>query len=628
MKSNIKILIACHKPSELPHNDLFLPVRVGAALHDDNMGLQRDDDGKDNISKKNPGYCELTAIYWAWKNLDADYYGLFHYRRFYSFADKQFPVSEDGHMMIRARILCQEVFDKYKLNDEAQMRRIIESNDLIIHKSRPVRGIPTPTGIPGQTVREHYRQHDGTIIRDSDIELMLAIVRSKFPKEYLYINDYMNGHKFLGYNMFIMKKPYFQKMCKFTFGVLSEAEKTIEPTLPERSVNGNRIYGYLAEILTSAYIYYLRKTNSQLKVKELQMIYALKTDPIKEIVPVKGAVPIIIDLTSNVVPNLNFYTENIVRQLVSSKGDKTKYDVIIGQDNILSKAMAKICESYSTSDVSVRVINYGDYLDRLRETYGIQNVGMKLVLPYLLSGYQKVISLSWNMWVDGGLSSLYTVDVSGCYGAAAKNVRGIGEMREVSVENKRSIAMRLNDDYDISPNDLFDDSVMLINLKEIRKKYTLDDIIKRHAQMHRRYDDLAIECSLYAGGTKTIGQEWNYQIPCEHTMYMANFFAPIGACSEWKSIDKPIISCFENDQLIETSDRFAMKFYAGMTQCQMWPVYVGARELCLAPVQKPMRDRIAPVGSRRRKIAKALFPHGSKRRMLAGKMYRTIAHRR
>ena len=82
-KANIKILIACHKPSELPRNNLFLPVRVGAALASDDFGLQRDDDGKDNISKKNPGYCELTAIYWAWKNLKADYYGLFHYRRFY-----------------------------------------------------------------------------------------------------------------------------------------------------------------------------------------------------------------------------------------------------------------------------------------------------------------------------------------------------------------------------------------------------------------------------------------------------------------------------------------------------------------------------------------------------------------
>ena len=84
--STIKIGVACHKPSELPKNNLFLPIRVGAALASNDLGLQRDDEG-DNISKKNPQYCELTAQYWLWKNAKADYYGLCHYRRFLCFTN-------------------------------------------------------------------------------------------------------------------------------------------------------------------------------------------------------------------------------------------------------------------------------------------------------------------------------------------------------------------------------------------------------------------------------------------------------------------------------------------------------------------------------------------------------------
>ena len=69
----------------MAHNDVYMPLQVGKALSDVDLGVQGDDEG-DNISTKNPNYCELTGLYWAWKNLkDADYIGLAHYRRYFDF---------------------------------------------------------------------------------------------------------------------------------------------------------------------------------------------------------------------------------------------------------------------------------------------------------------------------------------------------------------------------------------------------------------------------------------------------------------------------------------------------------------------------------------------------------------
>lgn len=82
----VKIIVATHKKYEMPQDAMYLPLHVGAEGKTDqngnplDLGYQKDNTGE-NISNKNAAYCELTGLYWAWKNLDTDYTGLAHYRR-------------------------------------------------------------------------------------------------------------------------------------------------------------------------------------------------------------------------------------------------------------------------------------------------------------------------------------------------------------------------------------------------------------------------------------------------------------------------------------------------------------------------------------------------------------------
>ena len=78
----IKIIVATHKKYQMPEETIYLPLQVGKEGKE-TIGYQGDNQGE-NISEKNPYFCELTGLYWAWKNLDADYIGLVHYRRYFT----------------------------------------------------------------------------------------------------------------------------------------------------------------------------------------------------------------------------------------------------------------------------------------------------------------------------------------------------------------------------------------------------------------------------------------------------------------------------------------------------------------------------------------------------------------
>ena len=118
MNKKIEIFTCYHKIYDIAKSDVIVPIHVGKALSCVNLNMQGDDTG-DNISVKNRYFCELTALYWAWKNSNADIIGLFHYRRFLNFTTQTTNYDRiDG--------LCQ----KFGINSE-HIQKILIKNDCI-----------------------------------------------------------------------------------------------------------------------------------------------------------------------------------------------------------------------------------------------------------------------------------------------------------------------------------------------------------------------------------------------------------------------------------------------------------------------------------------------------------------
>lgn len=218
-KPAICIIVATHKPYRMPEDPVYLPLLVGAERNKPDWDGARDNEG-DNISGKNPFYCELTGLYWAWKHLDAEYIGLVHYRR--HFADGR-RWKKKADRIISGRKLAQHLRDV----------------DILLPKPRHY-WIETNYS---QYIHAHHEE---------DLNLTRQILQEKYPN-YLPGFDHTmrkrSGHRF---NMMVMKKELLDRYCAWLFDILQELESTLDITA--YSPNDQRVFGFVGERLLDVWL--------------------------------------------------------------------------------------------------------------------------------------------------------------------------------------------------------------------------------------------------------------------------------------------------------------------------------------------------------------------------------------
>lgn len=222
----IKILVACHKADpNIRQDDIYMPIQVGKALHPElDLGFQCDNTG-DNISEKNTSYCELTALYWAWKNLkDVDYIGLCHYRRYFDFKTLGSSVRIIPGKEIKT---TRDFIPKLsKLNSE----KVI---------------LPKFWSCPNSI----WKNFTNNVLAQ-DLYIVYKIIDKYYPKYTPSLEKYMLGNRRTGYNMFLMSWHNFDKYCTWLFDVLAKVEKSVKLS---EYISYARLFGYLGEILLPVY---------------------------------------------------------------------------------------------------------------------------------------------------------------------------------------------------------------------------------------------------------------------------------------------------------------------------------------------------------------------------------------
>jgi len=187
MNKDLNIFVITHKNEEGKgkyeeyHQHLF----VGADVNECNNNFIKDNTG-DNISYLNQVYCELTGLYWVWKNgKKSKYVGFEHYRR-------HFEIDKDNILKMMA---------KY---------------DILLPKHNSTLGFGT--------IYDHY----GYCHNIKDMDIINEIISDLYPE---YMDTYnliiKEGVNHFACNSFITSWKNFDRMLTFLFNIFNEFQNRL-----------------------------------------------------------------------------------------------------------------------------------------------------------------------------------------------------------------------------------------------------------------------------------------------------------------------------------------------------------------------------------------------------------------
>lgn len=239
---NIKMIVATHKQATMPKDgNLYIPLHVGREGKDD-IGYIGDNTG-DNISGQNAFYSELSGLYWAWKNLECDYLGLVHYRRYFTSVSKKFDESIN--------------IDDVVLN-QAEIEQLLTEADVIVAKKRKY------------YIETLYTHYENTL-DGSHLDITREILQEKSPSLLYQFDKVMKQRSGYMFNMFIMKKELVDSYCEWLFPILAELMNRIDSS--SMTAFEARFPGRVSELLFNVWL-----TEKELVIKEVPFMYLEKVN--------------------------------------------------------------------------------------------------------------------------------------------------------------------------------------------------------------------------------------------------------------------------------------------------------------------------------------------------------------
>lgn len=521
----IKILVGYHKPATLLKSDILVPIHVGRAVareaSKDGVLSEWDyqwmvdnmigDNTGENISHLNREYCELTALYWAWKNYDQlgnpDYIGFMHYRRHLIFNTKE-TFREASNGMVYVQNIDKAYVERYHLKSE-YIRETVKGNEVIICSRVDLRKLGT------NSPYLHYKKGGtrGGLLHIEDYDQALNVIREKYPDFSEDIVKYNDGHYAYFTNVFIMCKEQFYKYCEWLFDVLGACQFNLE----KYDKMETRQRGYISEWLTGIYITHVRRKG--VKITELQETSVLHPELSLAIHPAfeKESVNIVFSSDANYIP----YLSVAIQSIIDNSSTKYNYDIIILNNDIHDWQKNFLLSMVATaSNIRIRFVNMDLFVGKYNLTglfttkrHITFSTYLRLFIGEILANYKRVIYLDCDLVVTRDIAELFFMDINNRPVAAVLDTLISNQLLTEGLDapfwGRFTKYMRERLSFTEVSN-YFNSGVLIIDIPKF-KKYGVKNLIDLAKLNNRYFHDQNVLNAAFGGNYFILPPRWNYQ---------------------------------------------------------------------------------------------------------------------
>lgn len=506
-KPDIKIFVSSRidLESDAFKSEILVPVRCGATFDTRKNPQMIGDDTGENISDKRLSFCEMTVQYWAWKNAEADYYGLFHYRRFFNFSGESYLTNAYG--TVCDEFINEKSAKKYGLIDK-KIQKLVRNYDMIVPEAMDISKFPEKY----KSVQEQWKSVQ--YLHEKDLNAMLDVIARLQPTYFSTAKKYLLGEKAYFCAMHIMKKELFQEYCTWLYPILFELENEID--VSTYSVEGQRTIGHLAERLLGIFITYVKENRPELRIMELQTVLFTKPERLpvhlepafKEI---DRTVPVVL-ASSQAFSHVCAVT---IASVIQNSCEEKNYDIVVLNSGIRKEDGDRISGmAKGLENVSIRFFNVQGAVDaynlKVQEHLSIETYYRFLILDVLYK-YNKVLYLDSDLVCDKDVAVLYETDIEGYLLAAVRDPDMCGQMN-LSKKTLEYVENKLKMD---KPFDYFQAGVLLLNTAEMRKLHDVKEWLKI-AEERFKYADQDVLNRHCQGHVKFISMQWNVLTDCNN----------------------------------------------------------------------------------------------------------------